>query len=146
MCSSDLLDLLPQIIGQGALGRSDHGSFWDNDYPAILAIEDYDPGIHDFNPCYHSPAACDDLLAYMNLEYFTTFTKAALSTLATLAEPVGESTPTATPTVTATPLATTTPTMTPTASATPTATPPPEPAGFAAYLPLVHARRPHAQR
>jgi len=147
------LDLLPQIIGQGALSRSDHGSFWDNDYPAILGIEDYYPGLHDFNPCYHSPAACDDLLEYMNLDYFSSFTRAALATLATLAGPVAATTPTASPTTTLTPttIPTATPTIIPTASATqtPTATrtwtstPSPEPSAFAVYMPLHLALQPH---
>jgi len=140
------LDLLPQIIGQGAIGRSDHGSFWDNGYPAILAIEDYNGVEHDFNPCYHSPPACYDLLAYMNLDYFTSFTKAALGTLARLAGPLGPMTPTATPTATATSVATATPTLTPTALATPTpsATPSPTSISFAVYVPLVRAGQPPA--
>jgi Zn-dependent M28 family amino/carboxypeptidase len=91
------LDLVPQIIDVGAVETSDHGPFWDNGYAAILAIEDYHPDGEDFNPCYHSPAECDDLLEHMNLDYFTAFTQAALATLATLAEPVVASTPTATP-------------------------------------------------
>jgi hypothetical protein len=84
------LDLVPQIIGAGAVDTSDHGPFWDNGYPAILAIENYHPDGEDFNPCYHSPAECADLLEHMNLEYFTTFTQAAVATLATLAEPVAK--------------------------------------------------------
>ena len=108
------LDLWPEIIGQEATEASDHSSFWDNDYAAILAIEDYHPHEHDFNPYYHSG---DDLLEHFNLAYFTAFTRAALATLATLAGPV----PTFTPTPTGT--ATFTPTATPTSTATWTPTP-----------------------
>ena len=92
------LYLLPQIIGLGATRASDHSSFWDNGYAAILAIEDYYPNRQDFNPYYHSG---NDLLEHINTVYFTTLTQAVLATLVTLAEPV--LTPEPTPTATATP-------------------------------------------
>lgn len=72
------LNLVPQIIPNG-ISRSDHGSFWDYAYPAILGIEDYDPSSHDFNPYYHSP---QDLLEHLNVDYFTEFVKASVGTLA----------------------------------------------------------------
>ena len=34
------LNLVPQVITNGS-GASDHASFWNQGYPAILAIEDY---------------------------------------------------------------------------------------------------------
>jgi len=94
------LDLLPEILTDEATASSDHGSFWDNGYPAVLAIEDYHPGRKDFNPYYHTS---DDLLVHLNLEYFTTFTRAMLATVAALAEPVTAPLPTPTPTASPTP-------------------------------------------
>ena len=62
---------------------SDHDSFWNNGYPAILAIEDdYD----DFNPYYHSS---NDRLTRLNMNYYISFVKASLATAAHLAYLVG---------------------------------------------------------
>ncbi|HLZ18714.1 MAG TPA: M28 family metallopeptidase, partial [Smithellaceae bacterium] len=58
---------------------SDHSSFWDHGYAAILAIED---GTDDFNPYYHTAS---DRRQYFNMAYFTGFTKAILGTVAHLA-------------------------------------------------------------
>jgi hypothetical protein len=68
------LDLAPQIVPNGT-GASDHASFWDYGYTAILGIEDF----ADFNPYYHST---NDLLANTDLNYHTAFVKASLATLA----------------------------------------------------------------
>lgn len=72
------LNLVPQIVPNG-ITRSDHGSFWDYGYPAILGIEDYDPSGHDFNPYYHT---AQDLLENLNMDYFTDFVKASVGTFA----------------------------------------------------------------
>ena len=74
-------NLTPQIVSDGE-EYGDHYSFWSFGYPAVNAIEDFD----DFNPYYHSD---QDRLKYINLEYFTNFTKASLATAATIAGPVG---------------------------------------------------------
>jgi hypothetical protein len=71
------LDLVPQIITNGS-GASDHASFWTYNYPAILAIEDY-YGTGDFNPYYHTS---NDLLQYLDLDYFTAMVKASVATFA----------------------------------------------------------------
>jgi len=68
------LNLEPQIFQDG-MGYSDHDSFWDYGFPAILAIEDDD----DFTPYYHT---INDTLATLNLTYFRDFVKASLGTLA----------------------------------------------------------------
>ncbi|MBK8048014.1 MAG: M20/M25/M40 family metallo-hydrolase [Anaerolineales bacterium] len=74
------LDLVPIVTRDGETA-SDHSSFWDRGYPAILAIEDdYD----DFNPYYHS---ADDITTHFNAAYFTEFTKAVVGVAATLAVP-----------------------------------------------------------
>jgi hypothetical protein len=58
---------------------SDHSSFWDRGFAAILAIEDdYD----DFNPHYHTPK---DTQGILDFPYFTAFAKASLGTAAHLA-------------------------------------------------------------
>jgi len=67
------LDLLPLILQSGEQ-YSDHASFWDYGYPAILAIEDGS----DFTPYYHTT---QDKLSTLNMVYFTDFVKAALGTL-----------------------------------------------------------------
>ena len=54
---------------------SDHSSFWEHGYSAILAIED-DLG-DDFNPYYHSPG---DTPTHTDSSYFTNFVKASVAT------------------------------------------------------------------
>jgi hypothetical protein len=68
------IDLIPEIILNGS-GASDHASFWQYGYDAILGIEDFG----DFNPYYHST---NDLLAYMDLDYFTEFVRASIGAFA----------------------------------------------------------------
>ncbi|GIK58282.1 MAG: M28 family peptidase [Chloroflexi bacterium] len=70
------LNLIPQINPNGT-GASDHASFWQYGYPAILGIEDFS----DFNPYYHST---NDLLANLDLDYFTEFVRASVGTFAHL--------------------------------------------------------------
>ena len=72
--------LTPIITADGNT-YSDHSSFWNNGYPAILAIEDDD----DFTPYYHQTS---DTLSTLNLTYFSWFVKAAVGTIAHMAEPV----------------------------------------------------------
>jgi hypothetical protein len=72
------LDLTPQLLDTG-MGASDHASFWDYGYPAILGIEDHSDG--DFNPYYHSPS---DRLEYLNMPYYTEFVRAAVAAFAHL--------------------------------------------------------------
>jgi len=60
---------------------SDHSPFWDNGYPALLAIED-DPLT---NPYYHRTT---DTLDKLNSVFFTSATRASLGLLAELAQPI----------------------------------------------------------
>ena len=60
---------------------SDHSPFWDNGYPALLAIEDYP--LH--NPYYHQTS---DTLDKLNLDFFAASTRAAAGLLAELAQPI----------------------------------------------------------
>jgi hypothetical protein len=67
------INLIPHIIPNG-IGASDHASFWQYGYPAILGIERYSG---DFNPYYHT---VNDRLAILNMGYFTEFVRASLAT------------------------------------------------------------------
>jgi hypothetical protein len=66
------------IINPG-LTASDHSSFWNKNYSAILLIEQY---YGDFNAYYHT---VNDKLLYFNLPYFHKLSKLTFGTLATLA-------------------------------------------------------------
>ena len=68
------INLLP-VIGTGYDGSSDHTSFLDYGYPAILGIE----GEDDFNPYYHGPS---DTPAHTDPTYFTDYVKASIATYA----------------------------------------------------------------
>jgi hypothetical protein len=89
---------------------SDHSSFWDNGYPAFLAIENFFDDVlpRDRNPWYHNSG---DLLSRVALNYVVRYARTALATTAELAGIIS-STP-ASPTPTSQP--TNTPTATPTA-------------------------------
>lgn len=62
---------------------SDHASFWNSNFGAVLVIEDW---TFDPNPHYHTD---QDLVAYFNIPYFEKLSKLSLASLATLAIPVG---------------------------------------------------------
>ncbi|PKP02849.1 MAG: hypothetical protein CVU14_02785 [Bacteroidetes bacterium HGW-Bacteroidetes-9] len=53
---------------------SDHASFWEYGYPAMLAIEDW----YDFNDFYHTP---NDDINILNMEYYVAFVRASLANL-----------------------------------------------------------------
>jgi hypothetical protein len=74
--SEQNLDLSPIVINPGT-GRSDHASFWNNGFPAVLLIEEFIAG--DFNPRYHTAG---DSLQYFNLGYFLEMAKLGLATIA----------------------------------------------------------------
>jgi hypothetical protein len=73
--------LQPIITADGETA-SDHSSFWDKGFPAILAIED---DYSNFNPNYHKSS---DKLQYLNLPYCTANVKASVGTGAHLAVPL----------------------------------------------------------
>ncbi len=68
------IQLYPLILPDGKT-FSDHSSFWDYNYPAVLAIEDW----NDHTPYYHKTG---DQLETLNQTYYSEFTKAALATFA----------------------------------------------------------------
>ena len=71
------------VIDTSALTASDHASFWDHGYQAILAIEEEAWG-SDFNPYYHTT---NDLVIYCDFPYATACTKAGLAAVAETAVP-----------------------------------------------------------
>ena len=76
-------NLVP-IIDPDGLTFSDHSSFWNKGYPAILAIED---DVDDFDDFYHTSG---DTLSTLNLTYFTSYVKASVGTAAHLAQPIDD--------------------------------------------------------
>lgn len=68
------INLVPQILQDG-LTFSDHSSFWNYGYPAIIAMEDWD----DHTPYYHTRY---DQLETLNMAYYTEFVKASLAAFA----------------------------------------------------------------
>jgi hypothetical protein len=68
------IDLIPQIDPSGT-GASDHASFWNRGYTAILGIEDFG----DFNPYYHTS---NDQMDVLDIGYYTDFVRASVGTLA----------------------------------------------------------------
>lgn len=68
------INLTPQIQQDGKT-FSDHSSFWNRGYPAILAIEAW----NDHTPYYHSTS---DQLESFDMGYYTDFARAALATFA----------------------------------------------------------------
>lgn len=115
------MQLSPQIVN-GGLSWSDHASFWDYDYPAVMVMEDFE----DFTPYYHTT---EDRLLSLDKLYMGEIVKAAIGVVAHLAlpefsyhvqlpltarnfaQPLSTPTPPITPlpTVTTTPLPTSTP-------------------------------------
>ena len=60
---------------------SDHASFWDNDFGAILIIEDFD---NDGNPHYHTET---DLVQYFDTTYYNQMSLLSVATISSLAIP-----------------------------------------------------------
>jgi acetylornithine deacetylase/succinyl-diaminopimelate desuccinylase-like protein len=73
--------LQPTISSDGETA-SDHSSFWDKGFGAILVIENDD---QNFNPYYHTSS---DKLQYLNVGYCTAQVKASVGTGAHLARPL----------------------------------------------------------
>ncbi len=70
------LDLTPEIVLDHYLGNySDNKSFWDQGFPAILAIEDH----NDETPYYHTT---NDTIDTLDWDYFVEFVRAGVGTFA----------------------------------------------------------------
>ena len=75
------INLQPEFLTWNSTDRSDHASFWDQNYPAILGIEDFSS---DFNPYYHTT---NDNMDIIDTTMFVSFVKAAVGATASLALP-----------------------------------------------------------
>ncbi len=112
------INLTPIITSYG-MGESDHGSFWDQDYPAVCIIEDDGDGdsLGDFTPYYHTTS---DTIDKLNMPFFTNIAAATIGSAAHLAFINDGALPsTGTPTRTAIPSSTPIWLVTPTKIATP---------------------------
>ena len=71
------------IINPGT-GDSDHASFWNKSFSAVLLIENYTNinGVRDFNPYYHSSL---DNIQHINKIFFDKCAKLSIATLASYA-------------------------------------------------------------
>ena len=78
------LQVVPAIQIPGTTA-SDHSRFWNNGYAAVLIIEEYYGG--DFNPYYHSE---EDRIGILNMPYFHEMAKLSIGSLASMAQPVEE--------------------------------------------------------
>jgi photosystem II stability/assembly factor-like uncharacterized protein len=72
------ISLAPDILTWQSTDRSDHASFWDNNYPAMLGIEDFSS---DFNPYYHTTG---DNMTHIDSLLFTSYVKAVVGAAAAL--------------------------------------------------------------
>jgi hypothetical protein len=79
------LDLIPQVL-TAEENYSDHYSFWEAGFPAILAIEDLD----DSTPSYHT---IDDTVDTLDMPYFTEYVKAMVGAMAHLGKVTSEPPP-----------------------------------------------------
>lgn len=81
----DLRVIELEVAGNGQIApdlrRSDHASFWDSGYKALMITD----GADTRNPYYHTPA---DTIGTLNFEFMANVVKATLATLAGLAVPI----------------------------------------------------------
>ncbi len=70
---------LNAVIKNPGLTASDHASFWNKNYGAVLLIESYS---NDFNAYYHTTS---DLITYFNQPYFLKSAKLVIGAIATMA-------------------------------------------------------------
>lgn len=69
----------PQLINNFISSTSsDHASFWQHGYPAIMAIENF----YDFNSHYHTPG--DDITS-VNMSYFGSMVRAVIANITSVA-------------------------------------------------------------
>ena len=78
---SSNLSLVPNVINPGTT-RSDHASFWSQNYGAVVISEAFFGG--DGNPYYHSAS---DRISSFNLSYYKELSKLSIGIIATLANP-----------------------------------------------------------
>ncbi|MEA2573986.1 MAG: hypothetical protein QOH93_1284 [Chloroflexia bacterium] len=75
------LDLVPAVYTDNATDRSDHASFWANNYPAVTVAENVFNG--DPNPYYHSVRCCDTW-DHMDVQMASDLTRAIVAGLVSM--------------------------------------------------------------
>ena len=83
------IDIITEEIISACFTYSDHSSFWDYGYPAILGIEDYQPWSDSY--CYeanHNYHTVTDTYSTLNTDLLEKTTKLTVATIAELAQPV----------------------------------------------------------
>jgi len=82
------IDVITEKIISASFTYSDHSSFWDYGYPAILGIEDYQPWFNSYcynaNNNYHTVG---DTYSTLNMDLLEKTTELAVATIAELAQP-----------------------------------------------------------
>jgi hypothetical protein len=76
------LDTVRKIINS-SIWQSDHSSFRNRGYSALLGIEQLNTSYYPYNPYYHT---IGDTLSTLNMPLFTKFTQLSLATIAELAQ------------------------------------------------------------
>lgn len=76
---------LNMVVNNPGATYSDHASFWNQNFTAVLVIEDFD---NDGNPYYHTE---DDRVQYFDTVYFHKLAKLCIGSIASLAEPMPNS-------------------------------------------------------
>ncbi|MDQ3929910.1 MAG: M28 family peptidase [Chloroflexota bacterium] len=88
------LNLVPNVYTDDSTDRSDHASFWANNYPAVTVAENVFNG--DPNPYYHSVRCCDTW-DHMDVAMASDLTRAIVASLVTMAGMQTPPTPTPIP-------------------------------------------------
>ena len=83
------IEVITEKIISASFTYSDHSSFWDYGYPAILGIEDYQPWFNSY--CYdanHNYHTVTDTYSTLNMDLLEKTTELTVATIAELAQPV----------------------------------------------------------
>jgi len=83
------IDVITEKVISASFTYSDHSSFWDYGYPAILGIEDYQPWCNSY--CYeanHNYHTMTDTYSTLNMNLLEKTAELTVATIAELARPV----------------------------------------------------------
>jgi len=83
------IEIITEKIINASFTYSDHSSFWDYGYPAILGIEDYQPWFNSY--CYnanHNYHTVGDTYSTLNMDLLEKTAELTVATIAELAQPV----------------------------------------------------------
>jgi hypothetical protein len=80
--ATEYSDVPSQVHVDDSMWYSDHSSFWDNGYDAVLVIEGLAPEDYDYNPYWHTTSDTPDHLVQ---DFFASNAKTTVGTIALLA-------------------------------------------------------------